>query len=195
MKLDRKGIARFAAFVVVLLAARSSLANHYHVPTGSMLPTIEIGDRIVVNKAAYGLRVPFTSTYATRFAGPALGDVVVLDSPIEDKVLVKRIAGIPGTTVAVRAGRITIDGVQAPVEEFGGRLYELLGETLHPVRLTHGGGPDFGPITIPADRYLVLGDNRGDSGDGRVFGLVTRDAIFGRAALVYWRGRPAWEDL
>src|SRR5215468_7522554 len=95
-----------AAFVLVAMSARSSLADHYRVPTGSMQPSVEIDDHILVNKAAYGVRVPFSSRYLTRFDGPAIGDVVVLDSPEEDKVLLKRVVGVPGTEVEVRGGRV-----------------------------------------------------------------------------------------
>jgi signal peptidase I len=189
-------LAILAAFALVLLSARSSLATHYHVPTGSMRPTVEIDDRILVSKVAYGLRVPFTSSYAVRFDDPALGDVVVLDSPIEDKILVKRVIGTPGKTIEVRAGRVLIDGKLAPLEERADGLYERLDDIEHPIRITHGGGPDWGPAAIPADHYLVMGDNRGESGDGRSFGLVTRDAILGRAFGVYWRGGGfIWMDL
>jgi len=185
----------FGAFALVLMSGRSSIADHYKVPTGSMEPTVEPGDRIVVNKAAYGVRVPFTHTFASRFEGPAIGDVVVLDSPEEDKVLLKRVVGTPGTRVEVRGGRILIDGKLAPIEERSSGVYEQLGDTLHPIRLTNGGGPDWGPATIADDRYLVMGDNRGDSRDGRYFGLVERDVIIGRASAVYWRDGPTWEGL
>lgn len=184
-----------AAFALVLMSARSSLADHYSVPTGSMLPTVQLDDRIVVNKAAYGLHVPFTSMYVTRFAGPQIGDVVVLDSPEEAKVLLKRVVGTPGTRVEVRGGRILINDELAPVEDRPDGLYEHLGGVLHQIRLTHGGGPDWGPVTIPEDRYLMMGDNRGDSHDGRSFGLVSRDAILGRATGVFWRGGPTWDGL
>jgi signal peptidase I len=184
-----------AAFVLVLLSARSTLADHYRVPSGSMEPTIEVDDRILVNKAAYGLRVPFTSTYVARFGGPAIGDVVVLDSPEEDKVLLKRVVGVPGTTVEVRGGRVLLDGKLSPVEHHPDGLHEQLGVADHAVRLSHGGGPDWGPVAIPEGRYLVMGDNRGDSRDGRFFGLVMREAILGRAMGVYWRSGPTWDGL
>lgn len=184
-----------AAFALVLLSARSSLAGHYYVPTGSMQPTIEPDDRIIVSKGAYGLRIPFTSTYATEFEGPQIGDVVVLESPEEDKELLKRVVGVPGTHIEIRSGRIRIDGELAPVEEHGAMLFERLAETLHPIRLTDGGGPDYGPVAIPADHYLVMGDNRGESRDGRSFGLVRREAIHGRAVGVFWRGGPTWGGL
>jgi signal peptidase I len=184
-----------AAFVLVLLSARSSLADHYTVPTGSMQPTVEIDDHILVNKAAYGLRVPFTNTYVARFDGPAVGDVVVLDSPEEDKVLLKRVVGVPGTRVEVRGGRVSIDGKPAPIEQRADGLHELLGGADHALRLSHGGGPSWGPVAIPDGRYLVMGDNRGDSHDGRSFGLVTREAILGRAVGVYWRSGLTWDGL
>ena len=188
-------LLRIAAFALVLMSARSSLADHYLVPTGSMLPTVEIDDHILVNKAAYGLRVPFSSTYLTRFDGPAIGDVVVLDAPDEDKVLLKRVVGVPGTRVEVRGGQLRIDGKPAPVEQRGDGPHEQLGGVDHAVRLTHGGGPAWGPTTIPEGRYLVMGDNRGDSRDGRFFGLVTREAILGRAMGVVWRAGPTWDGL
>jgi signal peptidase I len=184
-----------AVFALIFLSARSSLADHYLVPTGSMQPTVEIDDHILVNKAAYGLRVPFSSAYVARFAGPAVGDVVVLDSPEVDKVLLKRVVGVPGSVVEVAGGRIRIDGKLAPVEQRGNELYEQLGHADHALRLTRGGGPDWGPITIPADRYLVMGDNRGDSHDGRAFGLVSREAILGRALGVFWRSGLTWDGL
>jgi signal peptidase I len=184
-----------AAFALGLMSARSSLADHYVVPTGSMQPTVEIDDRVLVNKAAYGLRVPFSHSYLARFDGPAAGDVVVLDAPDEDKVLLKRVVGVPGARVEVRGGRVWIDGKPAPVGPRGDALHEQLGGADHALRLTRGGGPDWGPVTIPDGRYLVMGDNRGDSRDGRFFGLVTREAILGRAVGVFWRSGPTWDEL
>ena len=184
-----------AAFVLVGMSARSTLADHYRVPSGSMQPSVEIDDHILVNKAAYGLRVPFSDTYVTRFSGPVVGDVVVLDSPDEDKVLLKRVVGVPGTVVEVRGGRVLIDGKVAPIDHRADGLHEQLGAADHALLLTGGGGPDWGPVAIPEGRYLVMGDNRGDSRDGRFFGLVTRDAIKGRAVGVFWRGGPTWDGL
>jgi signal peptidase I len=193
-KIVREAV-RLAVFVVVLMSARSTLADHYTVPSGSMEPTVETGDRIFVNKAAYGVRVPFTDAYIARFAGPEVGDVVVLDSPEDGRVLLKRVVGTPGTRVEVRGGRLLLDGEPVPVEQRGEVLHERLGGASHPISLARGGGPDFGPLVIPDAHYLVMGDNRGDSHDGRAFGLVERDAIFGRAVGVYWRGGPSWDSL
>jgi signal peptidase I len=185
-----------AAFTLVLLSARSSVADHYYVPSGSMLPTVEIGDRIFVNKTAYGLRVPFTRHSITEFAGPARGDVIVLDDPEEDgKTLLKRVIAVPGDRVAVHAGHIEINGAPVTVEHRIDGDHELLGDADHLVDFSRGGGPDLDDTTIPDDRYLVMGDNRGDSRDGRYFGLVERSAILGRAVRVYWRDGLAWKAL
>jgi signal peptidase I len=182
------------AAVLVVLVARSSLADHYEVPSGSMLPTVHIGDHVLVSKLAYGLRAPFVG-YIDQFGGPSRADVVVLESPETGIVLLKRVIAIPGDTIAVRDGKLWLNDVRVAVQADHGELRELLGHA-HAISLIEGGGPDFGPTTLPPDKYLVLGDNRGDSRDGRYFGLVDRRAIFGRALRIYWRnGRPAWEPL
>jgi signal peptidase I len=180
--------------VLVVLVARSSLADHYEVPSGSMLPTVHVGDHVLVSKLAYGLRAPFIG-FVDQFDGPSRADVVVLESPETSIVLLKRVIAIPGDTVEVRDGKLWLNGVEVQVEADHGELRELLGHA-HSISLAEGGGPNFGPTTVPPHKYLVLGDNRGDSRDGRYFGLVDRRAIFGRAMRVYWRnGRPTWQKL
>ncbi len=175
------------AAAVVVLAARSSLADHYVVPSGSMLPTIEEGDRILVDKLAFGVRIPFSEIYLIDQDAPSAGEVVILRSPESGVVLVKRIAGAPGQTIEVREGRLIVDGRPVCVRSEGSGLVEELGELTHPVRIENGGGPALGPLVIPADHYLVLGDNRGNSHDGRSFGLVHRRSILGRAVAVFQR--------
>jgi signal peptidase I len=179
-------VLSIAIAATVALAARSSLADHYVVPSGSMLPTVHEGDRIVVDKLAYGLRVPFSRTYVTEPRDPSPGDVVVLLSPETGIVLLKRIVAGPGDTIEIIGGRLLLNGERLPVVEGQEELVEVLAGRRHGVRLTRGGGPDFGPITLPADRYLVVGDNRGDSRDGRFFGLVERSAVLGRAVACYY---------
>jgi signal peptidase I len=176
-----KEAASLAILVLVVTSARSTLADHYQVPSESMRPTIEIDDRILVNKLAFGLRIPFTQIYAIRFGHPERGDVVILRSPADGTTLVKRLMGLPGDRIEVKDGRVLIDGKPLEMEE---RL-----------PLAHG-GPDFGPITIPEQQYLVLGDNRDESFDGRSFGLVDQDLLQGKAERIYFSdGRFAWEDL
>ena len=167
--------------IFVVSSARSSLADHYSVPSESMRPTIEIGDRILVNKLAFGLRIPFTSFYAVQFAHPERGDVVILESPADGRTLVKRVMGLPGDEIEVRNGRVYLHGKPVPLDE--------------KLPLAHG-GRDFGPLIIPQDQYLVLGDNRDESFDGRYFGLVHENALRGRAERIYYSdGGFTWEDL
>lgn len=185
-----------AIAATVALAARSSLADHYVVPTGSMLPTIHEGDRIIVDKLAFGLRLPFTRTYLTENQPPAPGDVVIVLSPETGIVLLKRVVAGPGDVIEISEGRLILNGEEIPIARTAGGLVEELGRRSHPVDLALGGGPDFGPITVPDGEFLVLGDNRGDSRDGRYFGFVDRSAILGRAiACYYGSGRFQWRSL
>jgi signal peptidase I len=184
-----------AAFVLVLCAARSSLADHYWVPTGSMEPTVAVGDHLLVDKLAYGLRLPFTSVWLGQFDGPARGDVVVLVSPADGEILLKRVAALPGDLVSVQGGRLVVNGEEMTVSELGGRLAEDLDGTVHPVQLSRGGGPLLPTVRVPAERYLVLGDNRGESFDGRSFGWVARDQIRGRAEAIVFRHGLTWQPL
>lgn len=194
-----KELVRFLALVGLLLAARGSLIDHYTVPSESMEPTIQIGDRILVNKLAYGLRIPLTYTYIASHTGPARGDVVILGSPVDGRTLVKRVVGVPGDELSVRGGHIFLAGQPiadqpAPGQAKDERL-EQLGEHLHLVRYGPG-GKNWGPKKLPEDHYLVMGDNRSNSLDGRYFGLVPSGSIVGKAERVYWRdGGFSWVDL
>ena len=180
----------------VVFVARSSFADHYRVPSGSMEPTVQVGDQICVNKAAYGLRVPVSQTYLAHAAAPARGDVVVLTSPADGQVLLKRVVAVPGDLVEVRSGRVAIGGRFAPVHVHDGALVEELDGHAHELGDDFGGGPGFGPTRVPEGRFLVLGDNRGNSLDGRFFGWVDRDAILGHAVAVCVRdGLPTWHSL
>lgn len=109
----------------VALTARASLADHYKVPSGSMEPTVHVGDRIVVSKVAYGIRLPLSETYLVRYATPARGDVVVIEPPDEESkhatdgsvlgaVLLKRVVAVSGDMVEVRNGHVRIDGREIP---------------------------------------------------------------------------------
>jgi signal peptidase I len=191
-----RDLASIASAAAVVLVARSSLADHYHVPSGSMLPTVHVGDHILVDKTAYGLRAPFVTSYLLENGGPGRGDVVVLESPETGVVLLKRVVALPGDRIAVRGGMLELNGTPVPIDDRGSDLLEELGPSAHSLALDAGGGPDFGPVVVPPRKYLVLGDNRGQSNDGRFFGWVDREAILGRAVRVLLReGAPMWLRL
>lgn len=180
-----KDLLSIGLIALLVLAARSSLADHYAVPTGSMEYTMMPGDRIVVNKAAYGVRIPFTAWKFMNLNPVTRGDVVIFDSPEEDLRLVKRVVAVGGDTVAIRGGRVSINGarlmgrVNPPIEIYGSRRALL--------NLSYGGGFDMKPTPIPRGYVLTIGDFRGNSRDGRIFGLIPEHIIYGRAVAVYYR--------
>lgn len=179
----------------LLLVARSTLADHYRVPSGSMEPTVQVGDRVVVNKSAYGLRVPFSEAWLSEVRMPARGDVVVARSPEDGRVLLKRVVARAGDRVEVRQGRVSINGEPAQLQVGPQGMRERLGAGEHPLQLGMG-GPDFGPAVVPQGHVLLMGDNRGNSHDSRSFGFVRAEALLGRAVAVYVRdGALSWLDL
>jgi signal peptidase I len=177
-------------FLALMFCFRSAIADWNDVPSGSMKPTLIEGDRIGLNKMAYDLRIPFTHISLYKIADPARGDIAVFDSEAADKRLVKRVIGVPGDTVSMRDNRLYINGeaVAYSAAENGDWLEHLPGKT-HIVR-----GPSintitsnfstFGPVTVPADQYLMLGDNRDHSADSRVIGFVPRHEFVGRSRSV-----------
>jgi signal peptidase I len=180
--------AKFGALLLALGAARSSVADQYHVPTGSMWPTIEPGDRIFVAKTAYGLRFPFTSALLFERGGPARGDVIVFADPRGGPIpLVKRVVALAGQTVGVRRGVLFVDEEAQPIEKLDdGRILEHLGPLVH-----EAGGRDFedyGPVTVPKGHVFVMGDNRPASLDSRFMGTVPRSLVVGQVTGVIFRG-------
>lgn len=178
-------------FVLLMVVFRSSFADWNQVPTTSMVPTIVAGDRIVVNKLAYDLKLPLTDISILRLGEPRRGDIVVFDSQAADTRLVKRVIGLPGETVALLDNRLVIDGIAASYGDIertanGRSAIETYEGFSHSVMFspTDGRLAYFGPVTVPPDHYLMLGDNRDNSADSRVYGFVPRAEIVGRSAAV-----------
>lgn len=184
-----------AVMLGLLLAARDTLANHYQVPSGSMEPTLMPGDRVVVDMRAYGVRLPFTNKELLHTGEPQRGDVAVFNSPLDGTRLIKRVAAVGGDRVMLRDGHLSINGQplrredNGALEDFGARQVSL--------NLDQGGGPDIDGITIPAGKVLMLGDHRGNSADGRYFGLVNASEVYGKGAWVYYRRGDGftWKSL
>ncbi len=180
--------------VVGIFAARSTLADHYHVPSGSMEYTLLAGDRVVVDKRAYGLRIPFTNIDLFDGDEVSRGDVVIFDSPRDGKRLIKRIVAVGGDHVLIRDGHLAINGqwlattAEGAVELIGGKAVQL--------NLADGGGPPLQGTVAPG-MVLAVGDHRGNSTDGRIFGAVAEDEIYGRALAVYYRRGAGfgWREL
>jgi signal peptidase I len=189
-------VLQLLVMTAVVFSARASFADHYRVPSGSMEPTVQVGDQICVNKLAFGLRIPASESYLVRGAEPERGEVVVFTSPDSGEVLLKRLVALPGDRVQVERGRLIINEQPVPIHADESGVVEELAQHPHLLGTAFGGGPDFGAVTVPADHYLMLGDNRGNSRDGRFFGWVERKALLGRAAAICVReGRPVWKAL
>jgi len=173
----------FLVFMFALLVARSSFADHYVVPTGSMEQTLLPGDHVMVDKRAYGLRVPFTLMKMIPGDAPARGDVIVFDAPDDGTRLIKRIVAIGGDNLEVRDGHVFINGRPADARAA--------------LELRQGGGPDVAPTHVPAGYVFAMGDFRGNSRDSRFFGFVREDQIYARAMRVYYRSGEGfvWKPL
>lgn len=200
-RLWRQWIRPLALTLVVLFSLRSAVADWYVVPTGSMKPTILEGDRILVNKLAYDLKVPFTTWHVLDWSQPQRGDVVVFYSPGSETRMVKRVIGLPGDRLELRGNRLIINGQPVeywPLDENSAAEfspYKKSGQVLakehlpdHPHHvLTSPELParrSFGPLVVPENEYFVLGDNRDNSQDSRWFGCVPRDRILGRSSRI-----------
>jgi signal peptidase I len=190
MKIWKKNRS-LAVFLLLMFVFRSSIADWNVVPTGSMKPTILEGDRILVNKMAYDVRIPFTHIPLLKIADPRRGDIVVFDSEASDKRLVKRVVGVPGDRVQLLNNILYINGRRLAYQDIrftgdSADRIEYLPSAAYRIRIKAGGSPlsSFRTVSVPAGYYLVLGDNRDNSADSRVIGLIPRDEIVGRSNMV-----------
>lgn len=179
----RKELGTLAIIILSVTSFKSAIADWHDVPTGSMLPSIEPGDRIVVNKLAYDIKVPFTTWTIAEWSEPERFDVIVFYDE-EGTRLVKRVIGLPGETIELRRNRLFVNGEPAEYSD-DAKLKEVLNEQSHLIQI-HGNGikTSFGPILVPERTVFVLGDNRNNSLDSRWFGAVSFQQITGRAEYV-----------
>lgn len=201
VKFWREGGKTLIVMIVVLLSFRSAVADWNIVPTGSMRPSIVEGDRIFVNKLAYGLHVPFTSWQIASWGKPQRGDVVVFLSPENGTRLVKRVIGLSGDKIEMRNDRLFIN--DEPVKYEATQLQRvrssmnaqsddslLIEETLDGHARTIMVTPliparrSFAPVVVPEDQYFMMGDNRDNSRDSRWFGCVDKKLIVGKSTRV-----------
>ena len=195
----------FVLFVAVMLVFRSAIADWNQVPSGSMKPSILDGDRIVVDKLAFDLRVPFTLTRIAQWGDPERGDVVTFPNPKDERLFVKRVVGIPGDVVEMRRNVLIINGERAtytplskaeidalPIarpEKFKFFREKILGServVMLEARSRRPSWSSFGPLTVPEGHYWMMGDNRDNSNDSRDPGLgfVDRERVVGRAHAI-----------
>jgi signal peptidase I len=166
--------------VILALIIRSFVLQAFHIPSGSMIPTLLVGDRVLVSKFAYGVRNPINNKVIIETGKPARWDVVIFKFPDNPKVdFVKRVVGLPGETVRIVDGKLFIDGV--PTEDPHGEF--------DPAR-DFGPARNYGPKTVPEGGYFMMGDNRDYSNDSRAWGFVDESFIRGKAWRLYWSWNP-----
>lgn len=219
---NREGIARkqalkepviveyarsFFPVLAIVLVLRSFVIEPFQIPSGSMEPTLEVGDFILVNKYTYGLRLPVIGTKLLSINEPQRGEVMVFFPPHDDRYFIKRVIGLPGDRIEYDSGRMIING--EPVErelveevEIGtsagtqsGLLFEeQLGDHIYTTQLVERSRrrPVRTEWEVPSDHYFMMGDNRDNSADSRVWGAVPEENIVGRAFAVWLHKDPGW---
>lgn len=179
--------------VVLALFIRTFVVQAFKIPSGSMLPTLQIGDHLLVNKFLYGIRIPVVGKRILPLREPHRDDVIVFVYPQDpSKDFIKRIKGLPGETVEIRNKVLYVNG---QVVEDDNAFYENT-----PERMARAPRDNFGPFLVPEGTVFVMGDNRDHSHDSRFWGTVPVDDILGKAFVLYWSWdskefRPRWGRL
>jgi signal peptidase I len=190
---DNRG---FLLFLLCFGFFRTALADWNPIPSSSMRPTLLEGDVVLVNRLAYDFKIPLTNISLARLGEPQRGDVITFESPRDGVRLIKRLVGVPGDVIELKADRLFVNGVAA---DYGSatevtesidassvqalRLTERVGAKAHAVQWlpTVPARRDFGPVVVPYGGYFFLGDNRDNSADSRYVGIVPRKLLIGRA--------------
>lgn len=177
----RKYLGTLVLTLIFVVFVRSFIVQAYEIPSGSMIPSIVIGDRLLADKIVY------------RFRAPERGEIVIFKNPLdESKVpLIKRVIGLPGDKLEIRNRELFINGQK--IDESGYVYYETFDERLGP-------RDNLGPITIPKSRYFMMGDNRDNSNDSRYWGFVPEENLVGRAFMIWMNwdsaaGGVGWERI
>lgn len=173
--------------LLLALFIRTFIVQAFKIPSGSMIPTLQIGDHILVNKLSYGVRLPFLESYLVEFKKARRGDVVVFVFPEDrSKDFIKRVIGVEGDLVEIRGKKLYINN--QPVEDSHAHF-----EGDDPLGGLHI-RDDYGPTRVPQGHIFVMGDNRDRSYDSRFWGFVSLEDVKGKAFLIYWSwdGTDRW---
>ncbi|HSM89082.1 MAG TPA: signal peptidase I [Desulfobacterales bacterium] len=166
--------------IVIALFIRTFVVQAFKIPSGSMKPTLQIGDHILVNKFSYGVRIPYLNTVLLPLGDPQRGDIVVFKYPLDPKKdFIKRVIGTPGDVVEIRDKTIYVNRQ---------RLNHDVGVHSDPHTIAGNLRPrdNLGPITVPKGALFVMGDNRDESFDSRFWGFVPLRDVSGKAFIIYW---------
>jgi len=201
--LVREYIEAFAIAILLALFIRTFIVQAFKIPSGSMKPTLLVGDHLLVNKFIYGIKMPYLDRIVIPIKEPKRGDIIVFKWPKdESKDFIKRVIGIEGDVIEIIDDILYINGQEIHSEYIGefhdddnsnsGKLEESLGDVRHYILDQVKNYQDFGPITVPEDSVFVMGDNRDNSEDSRYWGFVTLNKIKGKALIIYWSW-PHWD--
>ncbi len=176
----REYIEAIILAIVIALFIRTFVIQAYKIPSGSMKPTLQIGDHILVSKFNYGIKLPFLRTTLIPVGAPQRGDIVVFIYPEDrSKDFIKRLIGVPGDTIEIRNKKIFINGL--PYSDKHGVYVDnfIVPGAVQP-------RDNFGPVTVPEGSLFVMGDNRDESYDSRFWGFVSKKDVLGKALIIYW---------
>jgi len=194
-----------AAAIAVLLALfiRTFVVQAFKIPSGSMKPTLLIGDHLLVNKFIYGIKIPFIDHYIIQLKKPKRGDIVVFKWPKdESKDFIKRVVGISGDRIEIRRDALYANDRKIETKLIGkysdqmisqaDKFQEQFGESNHYILDEYVRNENFGPVTVPKNSIFVMGDNRDNSQDSRYWGFVSLNKVKGKALIIYWSW-PNWK--
>ena len=185
MDKNRKSVVRewSEAIIIAILIAlfiRTFVVQAFKIPSGSMKPTLQIGDHLLVNKFIYGIKIPFVRKTLLPINNPRREDIVVFIYPMDkSKDFIKRVVGIAGDTIEIRNKKIYLNG---SLYNDGHGVYtdrRFFPASIQP-------RDNFGPVTVPAEHIFVMGDNRDQSYDSRFWGFVDLKDVLGKAFIIYW---------
>lgn len=191
----------FFPVILAVFLIRSFVIEPFKIPSGSMMPTLQAGDFILVNKFTYGLRVPIINHTFVEINKPQRGDVVVFHFPPDPSIdYIKRIVGLPGDRIAYRNKQLYVNGQPVDMELVGEYQYvgtglnmirakhylERIDDVTHDVLIEDNGISIDGETVVPAGHYFAMGDNRDNSKDSRSWGFVPDENLVGKAFLIWW---------
>jgi len=185
MEKNRKTIIKEyakAIFIAIIIALfiRTFIVQAFKIPSGSMIPTLQIGDWLLVNKFIYGIKIPLTRKTLIPIKEPQRGDIVVFIYPMDrTKDFIKRVIGVAGDVIEIRNKKISING--SPFDDTYGIFTDslILPRSMQP-------RDNFGPVKVPDGHIFAMGDNRDNSYDGRFWGFVKLKDVVGKAFIIYW---------
>ena len=194
MDKNRKSVVRewSEAIIIAILIAlfiRTFVVQAFKIPSGSMKPTLQIGDHLLVNKFIYGIKIPFVRKTLLPINNPRREDIVVFIYPMDrSKDFIKRVVGIAGDTIEIRNKKIYLNG---SLYNDGHGVYtdrRFFPASIEP-------RDNFGPVTVPAEHIFVMGDNRDQSYDSRFWGFVDLKDVLGKAFIIYWSWNKNNKDV